>query len=200
MIMKTEKIVSRAIVGFLFAQAVLYGGSKPLMPTNPPPDDVSSPTNAPMMCAGSLRGRGLSQTSQVDQPSIASGGLGNPPLLGHRYATLLRSGGYAAPVMYEVVSNWTARGAYCDWQRIDFSDNFRFPVGTNFIDSVMLMAYGEIKSNLHCSTSTSDFDFVLKQPSDVSRRYDLAKVTTHNFAATNLVVTLSRVGTTILVR
>ena len=51
-----------------------------------------------------------------------------------------------------------------------------------------------------CSTSTSDFDFVLKQPSDVSRRYDLAKVTTHNFAATNLVVTLSRVGTTIFVR
>ena len=37
MIMKTEKIVSRAIVGFLFAQAVLYGGSKPPMPTNPPP-------------------------------------------------------------------------------------------------------------------------------------------------------------------
>ena len=51
-----------------------------------------------------------------------------------------------------------------------------------------------------CSTSTSDFDFVLKQPSDVSRRYDLAKVTTHNLTSTNLVVTLSRVGTTILVR
>ena len=58
----------------------------------------------------------------------------------------------------------------------------------------------EQEGNILCSTSTSDFDFVLKQPSDVSRRYDLAKVTTHNFAATNLVVTLSRVGTTILVR
>ena len=31
-------------------------------------------------------------------------------------------------------------------------------------------------------------------------QWNLAKVTTHNFAATNLVVTLSRIGTTILVR
>ena len=50
------------------------------------------------------------------------------------------------------------------------------------------------------SPSTSDFDFVLKQPSDVSRRYDLAKLTTHNFTSTNLVVRLSRIGTTIFVR
>ena len=52
----------------------------------------------------------------------------------------------------------------------------------------------------YSSTSTSDFDFVLKQPSDVSRRYDLAKVTTHNFTSTNLVVTLSRIGTAIFVK
>ena len=52
----------------------------------------------------------------------------------------------------------------------------------------------------YSSPSPSDFAFVLKQPSDVSRRYDLAKLTTHNFAATNLVVRLSRIGTTILVR
>ena len=51
-----------------------------------------------------------------------------------------------------------------------------------------------------CSTSPSDFAFVLKQPSDVSRRYDLAKVTTHNFTSTNLVVRLSRIGTAIFVR
>ena len=51
-----------------------------------------------------------------------------------------------------------------------------------------------------CSPSTSNFDFVLKQPSDVSRRYDLAKVTTHNFTSTNLVVRLSRIGTAIFVR
>ena len=56
----------------------------------------------------------------------------------------------------------------------------------------------EWSSNLLCSTS--DFDFVLKQPSDVSRRYDLAKVTTHNLTSTSPVVTVSRVGTMIFVR
>ena len=43
------------------------------------------------------------------------------------------------------IPNWTARGAYCDWQRIDFCDGFRFPVGTNFIDGVTLLAYGEVR-------------------------------------------------------
>ena len=46
--------------------------------------------------------------------------------------------------MFEVVSNWTARGAYCDWQRIDFPDAFRFPVGTNLVEAVTLLAYGEV--------------------------------------------------------
>ena len=54
----------------------------------------------------------------------------------------------------------------------------------------------EQKSTLHCSPSP--LTFTLKQPKAVC--WNLAKVTTHNFAATNLVVTLSRVGTTILVR
>ena len=167
---------SHIVPATLFVVAVLYGGSKPPMPTNPPPDDVSSPTNAPMMCAGSLRGRGLSQTSQVDQPSIASGGLGQT----------------AAPVMFEVISNWTARGAYCDWQRIDFSDGFQFPVGTNFIDGVTLFAWGEIKSNFHCSRrpsaislrsiATSDFDFSL--PSRVSLEPGVSSVT-HGLTPSN---------------
>ena len=63
-------------------------------------------------------------------------------------------------------------------------------------------------SNLPCTPTPTTYTsptpniyaFVLKQPSDVSRRYDLAKLTTHNLTSTNLVVTLSRVGTTILVR
>ena len=76
---------------------------------------------------------------------------------------------------YASLTNWTARGAYCDWQPVTFSDGFQFPVGTNFIDSVMLMAYGEIKSNLHCSTSTSDFDFSL--PSRVSIEPNVSSVT-----------------------
>ena len=48
----------------------------------------------------------------------------------------------------------------------------------------------------HCSPSP--LTFTLKQPKAVC--WNLAKVTTHNLTSTNLVVTLSRVGTTILVR
>ena len=65
--------------------------------------------------------------------------------------------------------------------------------------SDLLIASTE-ESTHSSTTTTTNYNFVLKQPSDVSRRYDLAKVTAHNFAATNLVVTLSRIGTTILVR
>ena len=55
-------------------------------------------------------------------------------------------------------------------------------------------------SNVLCTPTPNIYAFVLKQPSDVSRRYDLAKVTTHNFTSTNLVVRLSRIGTAIFVR
>ena len=48
------------------------------------------------------------------------------------------------------------------------------------------------------STSTSDFDFVLKQPKAAC--WNLAKVTTHNLTSTSPVVTVSRVGTMIFVR
>ena len=43
------------------------------------------------------------------------------------------------------VTNWIARGAYCDWQRIDFPEAFRFPVGTNLVDAVTLFAWGEVR-------------------------------------------------------
>ena len=138
--MKKSKIdccVSAVVISVCLIKAVLYGGSKPPSSTNEPPDDASSPTNAPMLCAGPLRGRGLSQTSQVGQTNAASGGLGNP----------------AAPVMFEVITNWTARGAYCDWRRIDFPDAFQFPVGTNLIDGVTLFAYGEIRENIRSTPS-----------------------------------------------
>ena len=180
----------------------MYGGAKHYMPTNTPPDDVSSPTNTPMLCAGPLRGRGLSQTSQLGQTNAASGGLGNP----------------AAPVMLSLppststlnlnlLTNWTARGAYCDWKPITFSDGFRFPVGTNFIDGVTLFAWGEVRvksksrveveqrnlssdssgqperesTNL-CSTSTSCFDYSL--PARVSLEPNVSSVT-HGLTPSN---------------
>ena len=142
--MKKSKIdccVSAAVISVCLIKAVLYGGSKPPSSTNEPPDDASSPTNAPMLCAGPLRGRGLSQTSQVDQLDVASGGLGKT----------------ATPVTFTSISNWTARGAYCDWRPITFSGGFRFPVGTNVIEAVTLMSYGEIKANIHCTTTPPDY-------------------------------------------
>ena len=45
----------------------------------------------------------------------------------------------------------------------------------------------EQEGNILCSPSTSDFD--LKQPKAVSARWNLAKVTTHNIADTNVSVT-----------
>lgn len=83
---------------------------------------------------------------------------------------------------YDSLAAWHMRGAYCDWQRIDFPASFRFPVGTNFIDGVTLMAYGELKSNLHCSTSTSDFDFSL--PTLVSLEHGVSSVS-HGLTASN---------------
>ena len=155
---------SHIVPATLFVVAVLYGGSKPPMPTNPPPDDVSSPTNAPMLLGFSPR------PMMLPPPE---------PTTNHQQPT-------------NQISNWTARGAYCDWERIEFRNGFAFPVGTNFIDSVMLMAYGEIKSNLHCSRrpsaislrsiATSDFDFSL--PSRVSLEPNVSSVT-HGLTPSN---------------
>ena len=70
--------------------------------------------------------------------------------------------------------------------------------GASFIrdESKSKVEVEQWNSNLICSPS--DFAFVLKQPKAVC--WNLAKVTAHNLTSTNLVVTLSRVGTTILVR
>ena len=91
--MKYKFKPSHIVPAFLFVVAVLYGGSKPSMPTN-----------APMMI-------GCTTTT----------------------------------ANYDSLTAWHKRGAYCDWQRIDFPDAFRFPVGTNFIDGVTLFAYGEVR-------------------------------------------------------
>ena len=47
----------------------------------------------------------------------------------------------------------------------------------------------EQESNLDCSPSPSSFTFAFKQPAAVINRLTHAKVTTHNLADTNLVVT-----------
>ena len=116
--MKVElsKLISRIAVAGFVAVAVRYGGAKPAG-TNAPPDDVSSPTNSPTMMCFSPR------PMMLPPPE---------PTTNHQQPT-------------NQIPNWTARGACCDWERIDFCDGFRFPIGTNFIDGVTLFAYGEVR-------------------------------------------------------
>ena len=137
----------------------LYGGAKHYMPTNTPPDDASSPTNAPMML-----GLGLRSRPTMEYPNL--------------HCTTTTSD-------YTSIPNWTARGAYCDWRRIDFPDAFQFPVGTNVIEAVTLFAWGEVKvrgegeqrnlssdsagqpeqeGDILCSPSPSTLHLALQQP------------------------------------
>ena len=44
-------------------------------------------------------------------------------------------------------------------------------------------------SNILCTTTTTNYNYELKQPTAVSARWNLAKVTTHNIADTNVTVT-----------
>ena len=106
--------------------AVLYGGTK--SPTNDPPDTVGGgSTNPPPMMCCSPRPR-----------------LSAPPqelITDNQQLTTLPA--------------WHKRGAYSDWQRIDFPDGFAFPHGTNLLTSVTLFAYGEIRESLHQLTTNN---------------------------------------------
>ena len=114
--MKYKFKLKHLVLAVLVVKAVLYGGAK-RAGTNAPPDDVSSPTNSPTMMCFSPR------PMMLPPPE---------PTTNHQQPT-------------NQIPNWTARGAYCDWERIDFCDGFRFPIGTNFIDGVTLLAYGEVR-------------------------------------------------------
>ena len=101
-------------------------------------------TNEQSLCASS-RGRGQSLTSQTEtEPSAIQNSSFTPQ------------------------TSWTARGAYCDWTRVDFPDGFAFPHGTNLVTSVTLMAYGEIREDLRRSPSA----FALSLPQAVSLEPD----------------------------
>ena len=167
---KFDRVVSFVVIGTCLIKAVLYGGSKPPATTNVPPNDASAPTNEPAMCAAP-RGRGQSLTSQTELQTTglvceALGGQGltaaprmtSPQLQTETEPSVLHDSSF------QVQTSWTARGAYCDWTRVDFPDGFAFPHGTNLVASVTLMAYGEIRENLRRSPS----DFALSLPLPVS--------------------------------
>ena len=58
-----------------------------------------------------------------------------------------------SPQQLTTLPAWHKRGAYSDWQRIDFPDDFAFPHGTNLLTSVTLFAWGEIRESLHQPTT-----------------------------------------------
>ena len=124
--MKCQFKLKHVVLAALVVKAVLYGGAKPAG-TNAPPDDASSLTNAAPPVLTASRPRLAMSSSYLSQSSYSS----------------------------QLVPNWTARGAYCDWQPITFSGGFRFPVGTNLIDGVTLFAYGEIRENIRSTPTPS---------------------------------------------
>ena len=169
---------SHIVPAYLFIVAVLYGGSKPPSSTNEPPDDISSPTNAPTMLGLGLRPRSTMECSNLHCTTTTSD--------------------------YTSISNWTARGAYCDWLRVDFPPSFAFPSGTNLLTGVTLMAYGRLVlgsspsrtkecSNLLCTTTTSDYDYSLPtrvslEPDASSLSYGLTASNSFLFSWSNVCV------------
>ena len=142
---KIDRIISVVIISTCLIKAVLYGGSKPPSSTNEPPDDASSPTNAPMVLGLGLRSRPTMEDNILCTPT---------------------------PSTYTSLTAWNKRGAFCDWLRVDFPSSFAFPHGTNLLTGVTLMAYGELGENLHCSPSPSTF--TLNLPTPVSLEPDVS--------------------------
>jgi len=125
--------LTKLVVFLAFAGATLFGGAK-----------HGSPTNTPPAC-----GRDVLVASGGDEDSLIDAtGTSRPQL------TMLppQTGNEPPPSTstsdLNLATNWTRRGAYCDWKRIDFPDTFSFPSGTNLMTGVTLMSYGELRSSL----------------------------------------------------
>ena len=123
---------------------VLYGGTKPPAATNEPPAMMSSvkmvtesgeAESFPLLPKATRSTDNETQASMV--PSVGRNSA--------RGALSLQAEGIPLP---HSVTNWTARGAYGDWQRIDFPDGFAFPSGTNLLTGVTLFAWGELRESL----------------------------------------------------
>ena len=143
-------------------------------PTNSVPDDASSPTNQPPPVLMASRPRLVLSAPPQTQTE-------NEPSAIHNSSFILQN-------------SWNTRGAYCDWVHITFPDGFAFPSGTNLLTGVTLMAYGELRENLHCSPSTSLFALpnrVSLVPGESSCAYGLTPSNTFLFAWQNVCVNRS---------
>ena len=165
--LRAAKRLTQLVVLLAFAFATLFGGAKHGSPTNDPPADIegAASTNAapPVLTASRPRlALSASPVLTASRPRLA---LSAPPQ--QPESDLLCS---PSPSTFTSLAAWNTRGAYSDWQRIDFPPSFAFPHGTNLLSGVTVLAYGELRENLHCSPSPSAF--TLNLPQEVSLEPD----------------------------
>ena len=153
---------SHIVPAYLFAVAVLYGGSKPPSTTNSVPDDASSPTNQPP-----------------------------PVLMANRPRLVLSAPPQPTTNNQQLTTNvpWHVRGAYCDWVHIPFPDGFAFPSGTNLLTGVTVMAYGTLRQTLKDPTSIAALpQEVSLVPNESSFAYGLTPSNSYLFSWQNVCV------------
>ena len=181
---------SRAMFILALSIATLYAGSKSPSATNEPPADTTD--------TGAM---GVSPVASLTVPTD-TGAMGVSPVAGwapdgqdarrpRAFRPMMAVPLQPAHLLANQVTNWTARGAYCDWLHITFPDSFEFPYETNMLKGVTLMAYGELKANLHCSPSTSPFALptrVSLVPGESSCVYGLTPSNTFLFVWSNVCV------------
>ena len=129
---KIDRLVSVVVIGICLVKAVLYGGSKPPVSTNEPPDAVSGPTGGSPVGGA----QPLAVARRARRPSPQPAQFASPPRLTANDGRLTTN------------LPWRVRGAYCDWIHVDFPDGFAFPSGTNLLDGVTVLASGELRSQV----------------------------------------------------
>lgn len=122
---------------------VLYGGSKHLPPTqtndsqnaDEPLLTVLPPWDSPLVDAAACRVTSCDEITRgapMTRQAVASTAGETSDVATFRQTS------------QPELSRWAARGAWVDWQRIEFPDGFAFPIGTNQITEVTLMSYGAL--------------------------------------------------------
>ena len=152
---------SHIVPAYLFVVAVLYGGSKPPATTNEAPSDISCdlPTND-VDAASSPRQEDDIPTNPPPMMCMSPRPMMSPPPEQTEPDILCSP----SPSTFTSITAWSTRGAYCDWVHVTFPDGFAFPAGTNLLTGITVMAYGELRENLHSSPSPSTFTLNLPQP------------------------------------
>jgi len=138
--------IEKASQKYVFLAAVigltLFAGAKHGSPTNTPPvggDVLGAPQS--LNNAISLCGDCISTGEAAAKRSLewcVPGGHALPSLQTMVMLPPLSTSTFNL----NLIPNWTARGAYCDWKRIDFPDTFAFPSGTNLLTGAGKLSTG----------------------------------------------------------